>query len=68
MDGIDICEFNVKWLRQQIGVVSQEPVLFSRTIIENIRLGKEDITDEDVVKACKEANAHDFVQALPKVC
>ncbi|KAK2145525.1 hypothetical protein LSH36_676g01059 [Paralvinella palmiformis] len=66
MDGIDICEFNVKWLRQQIGVVSQEPVLFSRTIIENIRLGKEDITDEDVVKACKEANAHDFVQALPK--
>ena len=67
MDGIDIREFNIKWMRQQIGVVSQEPVLFATTIAENIRYGHEGITDDDIVKACKEANAHDFVSKLPKV-
>ena len=58
---------NVKWLRQQIGIVSQEPVLFDTTIAENIRLGRDDVTMEDIAQACKEANAQDFISKLPKV-
>jgi ATP-binding cassette subfamily B (MDR/TAP) protein 1 len=64
---MDIRELNVKWLRQQIGVVSQEPVLFDTTIAENIRYGHEGVTTDDIIHACKEANAHDFVTKLPKV-
>jgi ABC-type multidrug transport system fused ATPase/permease subunit len=67
MDGTDIREFNIKWLRQQIGVVSQEPVLFATTIAQNIRYGQDGITDDEIVRACKEANAHNFVSELPKV-
>ena len=67
LDGTDIREFNIKWLRQQIGVVSQEPVLFATTIAENIRYGYDDVTDEDITRACREANAHDFISKLPKV-
>lgn len=67
IDGIDIKDFNVKWLRQHIGVVSQEPVLFGTTIAENIRYGREDATDEEITTAAKEANAHDFISMLPQV-
>ncbi|CAF4454908.1 unnamed protein product, partial [Rotaria magnacalcarata] len=56
---------NVAWLRQHIGVVSQEPVLFTGTIEENIRFGKQDATDEEVIAAAKMANAHEFIMALP---
>ena len=67
VDGVDIKDYNVKWLRQHIGVVSQEPVLFGTTIAENIRYGREDATQKDVEEAAKEANAHDFISLLPKV-
>ena len=67
LDGTDIREFNVKWLRQQIGVVSQEPVLFGTTIEENIKYGQQGISHQDVVKACMEANAHNFISELPDV-
>ncbi len=50
-----------------IGVVSQEPVLFATTITENIRYGRPDVTDEEIVKATKEANAYDFIMNLPDV-
>ena len=67
LDGVDIRELNVTWLRQQIGVVSQEPVLFATTIKENISYGRDDVTQEEIEKACKEANAHDFIMKLPQV-
>ena len=67
MDGTNIREFNVKWYRQQIGVVSQEPILFGTTIAENIRFGKDGITNEDITRACKEANAANFISKLPEV-
>ncbi|CAF0919000.1 unnamed protein product [Rotaria sordida] len=66
LDGKDIKTLNVAWLRSHIGVVSQEPVLFTGSIEENIRFGKPDATDEEVRAAAKMANAHDFIMALPE--
>ncbi|XP_072431434.1 ATP-dependent translocase ABCB1 isoform X1 [Chiloscyllium punctatum] len=65
LDGHDIRTLNVKWLRQHIGIVSQEPILFATTIAENIRYGREDVTDEEIEQAAKEANAFDFISMLP---
>ena len=65
MDGYDIKELSVKWLRNQIGIVSQEPVLFNVSIAENIGYGKENATTEEIEAAAKTANAHDFISALP---
>ena len=66
MDGKDLKSLNVGWLRDHIGIVGQEPVLFDCTIKENIKYAKVDATDEEIEKACKEANAYDFIQKLPK--
>ncbi|CAF3666783.1 unnamed protein product [Adineta steineri] len=65
VDGKKVDEYNIRWLRQQIGVVSQEPVLFQMTIRENILFGHESTDDEDVYSAAKLANAHEFIMALP---
>nr|XP_023658307.1 multidrug resistance protein 1-like [Paramormyrops kingsleyae] len=65
LDGHDIRTLNVKWLRENIGIVSQEPVLFGTTIAENIRYGWENATDEDIERAVKEANAYEFISKLP---
>uniref|UniRef100_A0A8C0AX13 ABC-type xenobiotic transporter n=1 Tax=Buteo japonicus TaxID=224669 RepID=A0A8C0AX13_9AVES len=65
LDGQDIRTLNVKWLRENIGIVSQEPVLFATTIAENIRYGREDISDAEIEQAAKEANAFDFISRLP---
>ncbi|XP_047125215.1 ATP-dependent translocase ABCB1 isoform X3 [Hydra vulgaris] len=67
LDGVNIKEFNLKSLRSNIGVVSQEPVLFDMSIAENIRLGAiNDASDLDVVNAAKCANAHEFISSLPQ--
>ena len=68
MDDHDIRSLNLKWLREHIGVVSQEPVLFGTTIAENIRYGHEGVTQEDIERATKMSNAHDFIMKLPQVC
>jgi len=68
IDGIDIRNLNVKWLRNHIGVVSQEPVLFAKSIADNIRYGRDGITDEEIEKAVIDANAYDFISNLPNVC
>ena len=68
IDGKDLRTFNVKWLRQQIGVVSQEPVLFGASIAENIRFGRDGVSMQEMVDAAKMANAHDFICQLPQVC
>lgn len=67
IDGNNINEYNLRWLRQHIGVVSQEPVLFNATIRENILLGQETSTDTEIREAAKMANAHDFIMNLPDV-
>jgi len=61
LDGIDIKTLNVRWLRSQLGLVAQEPVLFMGSIEENIGYGKEGATQEEIVEAAKMANAHTFI-------
>uniref|UniRef100_A0A8D0GSX1 ATP-binding cassette sub-family B member 5 n=1 Tax=Sphenodon punctatus TaxID=8508 RepID=A0A8D0GSX1_SPHPU len=65
MDGHDIKSLNVRHYREFIGVVSQEPILFGTTIKNNIKYGREDVTDDEIATAAKEANAYDFIMELP---
>uniref|UniRef100_A0A8C8A6V9 Bile salt export pump n=1 Tax=Otus sunia TaxID=257818 RepID=A0A8C8A6V9_9STRI len=66
LDGHDIRSLNIQWLRSQIGIVEQEPVLFATTIAENIRYGWDEATMEDIIKAAKQANAYNFIMDLPQ--
>ncbi|KAL5111333.1 ATP-dependent translocase ABCB1 [Taenia crassiceps] len=66
IDGKNIKKLDLKWFRGQIGVVQQEPVLFSGTIAENIALGRPNATDEEIELAAKMADAHDFILKLPQ--
>nr|XP_025146740.1 ATP-binding cassette sub-family B member 5 isoform X4 [Bubalus bubalis] len=66
VDGNDIRTLNVRHYREHLGVVSQEPVLFGTTINNNIRYGQDGVTNEDIEKAAKEANAYDFIMEFPK--
>ena len=66
LDGIDVRELQIASLRAQISVVAQEPMLFSGTIRDNIRYGRLDAREEEIVAAAQAANAHDFIDALPK--
>lgn len=65
LDGHKIKKLQVKWLRSQMGLVNQEPVLFATSIKENIFFGKEGAPMELVITAAKAANAHDFIEKLP---
>ncbi len=65
IDGQDVRDLQQRSLRQQMGIVTQEPFLFSGTLIENIRYGRLDASDEEVVEAACIANADDFIQRLP---
>lgn len=64
LDGYDLRLLNLVWLRQQIGYVGQEPVLFATSIRENLLFGNENATEEDIRQALKMAEAYDFVQQL----
>jgi subfamily B ATP-binding cassette protein MsbA len=66
IDGIDIQSYTIRSLRSQIGMVSQDVVLFDDSIRNNIAFGREDATDEDIVRAARLAHAHDFVERLPQ--
>uniref|UniRef100_A0A8C3Y8S0 Bile salt export pump n=1 Tax=Catharus ustulatus TaxID=91951 RepID=A0A8C3Y8S0_CATUS len=66
LDGHDIRSLNIQWLRSQIGIVEQEPVLFATTIAENIRYGRDEATMEDIITAAKQANAYNFIMDLPQ--
>ncbi|TYJ37687.1 hypothetical protein E1A91_A05G392900v1 [Gossypium mustelinum] len=66
LDGISIDKLQVKWLRSQMGLVSQEPALFATTIKENILFGKEDASMDEVIDAAKASNAHSFISQLPQ--
>ena len=61
----DLRSVSLKCLREHIGIVSQEPVLFDTTISENIRYGKESAVMEEIIEAAKNANAHDFISEFP---
>ena len=65
VDGINLKEINVRWLRQQIGVVSQEPKLFAMTIADNIRIAYPEATQEAIEDAAMRANAHGFIKSFP---
>ena len=66
LDGHDLRELDPGWHRGQMGVVAQEPVLFSTTVEENVRYGRPGATHEQVVEACRWAHAHEFVAAFPE--
>jgi ATP-binding cassette subfamily B protein len=65
VDGFDVKDVTLESLRRQIGMVMQEPYLFNDTIEENLRYGKPDATEEEIVNACKAAYIHDFIMSLP---
>lgn len=66
IDGHDIRQVTADSLREQIGLVPQETMLFSTTVMENIRYGRLDATDEEVVEAARAANAEEFIKELPE--
>ncbi|MBE6085143.1 MAG: lipid A export permease/ATP-binding protein MsbA [Selenomonas ruminantium] len=66
IDGYDIRDVKLDSLREQIGIVPQETMLFSTTVMENIRYGRLDATDEEVIEAAKAANADSFIRELPQ--
>ncbi|WP_159593406.1 ABC transporter ATP-binding protein [Chelativorans xinjiangense] len=65
IDGIDVRNVSLKSLRQNIGVVQQDVYLFAGTVAENLRYGRPEAADEEIIAAAKAANAHDFIMALP---
>ncbi len=66
IDGIDVRDVSMKSLREQIGIVLQDTFLFSATVMENVRFGRPDATDEEVISAIKLANAYSFIERLPE--
>ncbi|CDY15432.1 BnaA08g27160D [Brassica napus] len=66
IDGVNLKEFQLKWIRSKIGLVSQEPVLFSSSIMENIAYGKENATIQEIKAATELANAAKFIDKLPQ--
>ena len=69
LDKYNIKDLNVGWLRSQIGIVSQEPVLFDLTIAENIAYGdnSREIPMDEIIAAARNANIHEFISSLPNV-
>lgn len=65
-DGYDINDLTIESLRSQIGIVFQETFMFSATIRNNLAYGRPDVTDEEIIRAAKLAQAHDFIMALPQ--
>lgn len=67
LDGVELRKLKISWLRQQMGLVGQEPVLFNETIRTNIAYGKEGAaTEEEIITAAKASNAHNFISSLPQ--
>lgn len=64
--GVDVRDYDLETLRNEVAMVLQKNVLFSGTIKENLRWGKEDATEEELIQACKLAQAHDFIESFPK--
>ncbi|KAJ6423835.1 hypothetical protein OIU84_024748 [Salix udensis] len=67
IDGVDLKKLKLSWIREKIGLVSQEPILFATTIKENIGYGKENATDQEIRTAIQLANAAKFIDKMPEV-
>ena len=69
LEGVDLKDLNLMWLRTQIGLVSQEPVLFDASIAENIQYGAlfREVSDDEIMEAARSANIHSFIESLPEV-
>ncbi len=65
IDGVDVRDYDLQWLRSHVGVVLQDPYLFYGTIADNIRYGKPEASPAEVIESARAANAHDFIVALP---
>ncbi|NLO09309.1 MAG: ABC transporter ATP-binding protein [Clostridiales bacterium] len=65
LDGIDIRDMKLKSLRKNIGIVQQDVYLFAGTVLDNIRYGKADASEEEIIMAARNANAHEFIMELP---
>lgn len=66
IDGVDLRTLNLKWIRGQMGLVSQDHALFGTSIKENIMFGKLDATMDEIMAAAMAANAHNFIRQLPE--
>jgi ATP-binding cassette subfamily B (MDR/TAP) protein 1 len=66
LDGVDLRDLNIKWLRNQIGLVSQEPKLFQTSIRDNIGAGVPNATNKQIEAAARMANVHEFIESLPR--
>ncbi|XP_075238991.1 ATP-dependent translocase ABCB1-like [Convolutriloba macropyga] len=66
LDNIPLSNLNLNWLREQIGIVSQEPILFGCSIRENIEFGRDHVTTDDIKRAIEQANAKEFIDKLPQ--
>jgi ATP-binding cassette, subfamily B, bacterial len=66
VDGVDVRDVQLHSLRREIGVISQDPFLFSATVRENIAFGRGDLSDDEVAAAAQAAQAHEFIERLPK--
>ncbi|MBM7553526.1 ABC transporter ATP-binding protein [Thalassobacillus pellis] len=65
LDGVDVRDLDLPFLRNSIGIVQQDVYLFSGTVIENIRYGRPEASEEEIIEAAKRANAHDYIMSLP---
>lgn len=65
IDGTDIRDFNLRWLRSQIGLVQQEPLLFSSSLRENICYGNEGASESEIIEASIASKIHEFISTLP---
>ena len=65
IDGVNVKDLSLSWLRDRVGLVSQTPTLFPFSIFDNIALGQSNITEDQVIAAAKLANAHDFIMSFP---
>ena len=65
IDGVNICDYDSIWLKKRIGYVAQDSILFSDTIANNISYGLDDVSEDDIIEAAKNANAHEFISNLP---
>ena len=66
IDNVKLCDYDSEWLKKHIGYVAQDSVLFTDTIANNISYGLSDCSEEDIIEAAKNANAHEFISKLPK--
>uniref|UniRef100_A0A0E0LRA5 MDR-like ABC transporter n=1 Tax=Oryza punctata TaxID=4537 RepID=A0A0E0LRA5_ORYPU len=66
IDNKNIKDYNLRWLRKQIGLVQQEPILFNSSIRDNISYGSEETSETEIIQAAMEANIHEFISSLPE--